>query len=157
MNNMKHIPNMRQAQQGFTLIELMIVVAIIGILAAIAIPAYQDYTARAQVSEGVNLSDGLKATVVEIYNEKGDFTAADSNSSGLPAAGDVKGKYVTTVTVTDGEIVAKFKDTGVAKPVQGKSIAFSPVTHTGSVEWKCDASSTSTDLDIKYLPAVCRG
>ncbi len=155
MNNMKHMTNMRQAQQGFTLIELMIVVAIVGILAAIAIPAYQDYTARAQVTEGVNLADGLKATIIEIYNEQGNFDNADSGSAGLPLASDVTGKYVETVTVTNGEIVALFRNSGVAGPVQGKNIAFSPVTSVGSVQWVC-TSSTSTDLDNKYLPAVCR-
>ena len=156
MNDMKSITNMKQAQQGFTLIELMIVVAIIGILAAIAIPAYQDYTARAQVTEGVNLVGGLKPTVVEIYNETGIFTDADSGSKGLPATTDVTGKYVSSVTVTDGEIVALFKSSGVAGPVQGKSIAFSPVTSAGAVKWVCDPTNTSTDLDNKYLPAVCR-
>ncbi|MBS0601627.1 MAG: prepilin-type N-terminal cleavage/methylation domain-containing protein, partial [Proteobacteria bacterium] len=88
---------MRKAQQGFTLIELMIVVAIIGILAAIAIPAYQDYTARAQVSEAINLSGGLKATIADIYVNKGALTTADSGSDGLPAAASVTGKYVSTV------------------------------------------------------------
>ncbi|MEP4371317.1 MAG: pilin, partial [Alloalcanivorax venustensis] len=88
---------MKQVQKGFTLIELMIVVAIIGILAAVAIPAYQDYTARAQVTEAMNLMGGLKTTVTEIYTTEGSFADADSGSSGIPAATDVTGDKVSQV------------------------------------------------------------
>ena len=91
-------------QQGFTLIELMIVVAIIGILAAIAIPAYQDYTIRAQVSEGLNLSGGAKAAVTEYFQDRGTMPTTNT-MAGLAAGGDIKGKYVWSVTVgTDGII-----------------------------------------------------
>ena len=85
-------------QQGFTLIELMIVVAIIGILAAIAIPAYQDYTIRAQVSEGLNLSGGAKAAVTEYFQDRGAMPA-DNTEAGLAASGDIQGKYVSDVDV----------------------------------------------------------
>jgi type IV pilus assembly protein PilA len=94
--------NKNMRQQGFTLIELMIVVAIVGILAAVAIPAYQDYTARAQVAEAVNLADGLKATVADIWTDEGAFTNANSGSKGLPAADTVTGKYVAQVGVSNG-------------------------------------------------------
>ncbi|MCH7538686.1 MAG: pilin, partial [Proteobacteria bacterium] len=90
-------------QQGFTLIELMIVVAIIGILAAIAIPAYQDYTIRAQVSEGLNLSGGAKAAVTEYFQDRGTMPL-DNAEAGLAAALDIQGKYVFSVTVTNGVI-----------------------------------------------------
>ena len=143
---------MKKVQQGFTLIELMIVVAIIGILAAIAIPAYQDYTARAQVSEAVNLSAGLKATIAEIYNQEGSFNNADSGSAGLPLATDVVGKYVSQVNVTDGVITATMKASGVAAPIASKTITLSPVTASGSIQWVC----TGGDLDNKYRPANCR-
>ena len=83
-------------QSGFTLIELMIVVAIIGILAAIALPAYQDYTARSQVSEAMSLASGLKIQVADIYADEGALTNADSGVGGIPAAADVTGKYVNT-------------------------------------------------------------
>ncbi len=139
-------------QSGFTLIELMIVVAIIGILAAIAIPAYQDYTARAQVSEAVNLAAGLKSTVVEIYNQEGSFADADSGSSGLPASTDVKGDYVASVGVNNGVITATMANSGVAAPIAGKTITFSPVTNAGSIQWVC----TGGTLNDKYRPANCR-
>jgi len=90
-------------QQGFTLIELMIVVAIIGILAAIAIPAYQDYTIRAQVSEGLNLSGGAKAAVTEFFQDRG-ILPADNATAGLAAAAAIQGKYVGSVTVAAGVI-----------------------------------------------------
>ena len=85
-------------QQGFTLIELMIVVAIIGILAAIAIPAYQDYTIRAQVSEGLNLSAGAKAAISEYFMDTGVLPTTNA-SAGLEASGNIRGNYVTSVAV----------------------------------------------------------
>jgi type IV pilus assembly protein PilA len=95
---------MKRVQQGFTLIELMIVVAIIGILAAIAIPAYQDYTIRAQVSEGLNLSGGAKAAVTEYYQDQGTFPTSNAEA-GLEAAANITGKYVATVTVVDPGLI----------------------------------------------------
>ena len=88
-------------QQGFTLIELMIVVAIIGILAAIAIPAYQDYTIRAQVSEGLNLAGGAKAAVSEYTMDTGNFPVDNTEAGISAAATDINGKYTTSVTVAD--------------------------------------------------------
>ncbi|MDS4032256.1 MAG: pilin [Candidatus Contendobacter sp.] len=144
---------MKKFQQGFTLIELMIVVAIIGILAAIAIPAYQDYTIRAQVSEAANLADGLKTPVADVYNDEGTFNSADSGTSGIAAAGEVTGKYVTQVEVTDGVIVATMgKDANSL--VAGSDFSLSPTTHSGSIEWSCKGAKT-TILD-KYLPKACR-
>src|SRR5690606_1837357 len=95
-------------QQGFTLIELMIVVAIIAILAAIALPAYQDYVIRGQASEGLSLASGLKVQVADVYADKGDLAGIQSGSDGIPAAADVTGKYVTGVAVADGVITATF-------------------------------------------------
>ena len=147
-------------QQGFTLIELMIVVAIIGILAAIAIPAYQDYTIRAQVSEGLNLSGGAKAAVTEYFQDRG-VLPGDNSTAGLAAAGDISGKYVESVGVgTDGsgnagEIQVTFdSDTLDAhETLNGNSILLTPdTTNPGSVGWVC----TGSGILNKHLPAACR-
>jgi type IV pilus assembly protein PilA len=124
---------MKKMQQGFTLIELMIVVAIIGILAAIALPAYQDYTIRAQVSEAMNLGGGIKTPVAEIYSDLGDFSVIASGSNGLPAATDVSGKYTTQVDVA------------------GETLEFAPTDNNGSISWVCTFSG-----DSKYVPQACR-
>jgi len=147
---------MRKAQQGFTLIELMIVVAIIGILAAIAIPAYQDYVARSQVTEAVNLSSGLKTTVSEIWSDEGVFTDADSGSLGLPTATDVVGKYTAQVAVSNGVITATMKASGVASGITGDTVSLSPITRAGSVEWACLPGKSGTAIAAKYLPKSCR-
>ena len=147
---------MRKAQQGFTLIELMIVVAIIGILAAIAIPAYQDYVARSQVTEAVNLASGLKTTVSEIWSDEGTFANATSPNLGLPAATDVTGKYVLSVGVASGVITATMKGAGsVAAGIVSGTVQLSPITRAGSVEWSCQAGGGSPIAD-KYLPKSCR-
>src|SRR5690606_34663393 len=99
---------MKSAQKGFTLIELMIVVAIIGILAAIAIPAYQDYTIRAQVTEGLNLASDLKASIGELYADRGTGAGINSGDDGLPNATDKAGKYVASITVEDGTITIQY-------------------------------------------------
>ena len=143
---------MKQVQKGFTLIELMIVVAIIGILAAVAIPAYQDYTARAQVTEAVNLMGGLKTTVTEIYTTEGEFTNSDSGSNGIPAAADVKGANVQSVTVTNGVIEAKMASTGVAEAIQDATLQLSPVTSAGAIDWTCKTNSIGSE----YVPSECR-
>ncbi len=141
---------MKKMQQGFTLIELMIVVAIIGILAAVALPAYQDYTARAQVSEAFSLASGLKIQVADVYADTGDTSGIASGADGIPAATDVKGKYTTQVEVDDGVIVATIGGDASAL-VATKTVTLSPVTNAGSLEWTC-----SSDADGKYLPAACR-
>jgi len=130
---------MKQVQKGFTLIELMIVVAIIGILAAVAIPQYQNYTARAQLAEAVSLAAGLKTQVAEIIQQTGNATGLDSGTNNLPAATDVKGKYVSQVAVDEGVITATMgaATSGVNSIVAGKTLSFSPVISSGSVSWTC--------------------
>ena len=140
-------------QQGFTLIELMIVVAIIGILAAIAIPAYQDYTIRAQVSEGLNLSGGAKAAVTEYFQDRGVLPTSNTQA-GLAAAADIVGKYVAEVEVQNADGVVQVTYGGDAHAlITGDTLLMSPdTTEPGSVQWDC----TSATIDNKHLPAACR-
>lgn len=149
---------MKAIQKGFTLIELMIVVAIIGILAAIALPAYQDYTARAQMSEALTLADGQKGAVTEYYADKGEFPA-NNTSAGVAAATDIKGKYVTSVTIgTSGTgsaakatITSALNTSGVAAGISGKNLVLTGTANNGSTQWECTSSA-----DAKYRPAACR-
>ena len=141
-------------QQGFTLIELMIVVAIIGILAAIAIPAYQDYTIRAQVSEGLNLSGGAKAAVTEYFQDRGTMPTTNL-IAGLADATDIQGKYVDEVEVTNGVIAVQYGNSAHAL-IQTKHLELSPnTTSPGSVQWDC-ASAAGPEIENKHLPAACR-
>ncbi|EMS1838067.1 pilin, partial [Neisseria gonorrhoeae] len=100
---------MNTLQKGFTLIELMIVIAIVGILAAVALPAYQDYTARAQVSEAILLAEGQKSAVTEYYLNHGTWPK-DNTSAGVASSGEIKGKYVQSVTVANGVVTADTAD-----------------------------------------------
>ncbi len=146
---------MKNMQKGFTLIELMIVVAIIAILAAIAIPAYQDYVVRAQVSEGATLSDGAKTAVAEFYSNRG-HPPLNNQSAGLAPAASIAGSYVKTVTVASGKITAEFADSGSQKAntaINGKAFVLSPVVaNGGSIVWTCTGSTVAQ----KYLPTSCR-
>ncbi|WP_277422519.1 pilin [Melaminivora alkalimesophila] len=141
---------MRSVQKGFTLIELMIVVAIIGILAAVALPAYQDYTKRSRVTEGLALASGAKTAVTEYYSSQGAWPT-DNATAGLAAANTIKGDSVDSVTVgANGVITVAMNSTKVASG----SIVLTPTASAsgGSVEWKC-----TTTLNAKYVPATCRG
>ncbi|MBH2513119.1 pilin, partial [Neisseria meningitidis] len=111
---------MNTLQKGFTLIELMIVIAIVGILAAVALPAYQDYTARAQVSEAILLAEGQKSAVTEYYLNHGTWPSNNSDAGVASTATDIKGKYVEKVEVAKGVITAEMKSSGVNKEIQGK-------------------------------------
>ena len=138
-------------QQGFTLIELMIVVAIIGILAAIAIPAYQDYTIRAQVSEGLNLAGGAKAAVTEYSQDRGTFPITNVQA-GVSTDTDIEGKYVTKVTVGTSGVVTVTYGNDAHALITNDTLLMTPTNNTGSVSWLC----TSTTIDNKHLPAACR-
>ena len=141
---------MKNLQKGFTLIELMIVVAIIGILAAIAIPAYQDYTVRAQVTEGINLADGLKTPMADFYNDQGTWPA--NGTGGIAAPVSYVGKYVTQVaTAAAGTIIATYGNDANATVLAGKTITLQATDNGGSISWAC----TGTMAD-KYKPQACR-
>ena len=144
---------MKKMQKGFTLIELMIVVAIIAILAAIAIPAYQDYLIRAQVSEGAVLADGSKTAMAEFYSNTGHFPPTNI-SAGLSTAASINGQYVSSVDVstTVGKITATYSGAKANTKIIGKTLIFSAVTNAGSIAWHCTGGSVGS----KYLPTSCR-
>lgn len=144
---------MKNVQKGFTLIELMIVVAIIAILAAIALPAYQDYVARSQVSEAATLAGGAKTAVAEQFANTGQFDGITNATAGLSTAGSIKGKYVTSVTVTDGVVDALMGEDSSDK-VTGDTLSYAPTDNEGSISWACDGGNT--DIAGKYLPSACR-
>ncbi|ENV7788926.1 pilin, partial [Neisseria gonorrhoeae] len=161
---------MNTLQKGFTLIELMIVIAIVGILAAVALPAYQDYTARAQVSEAILLAEGQKSAVTEYYLNNGKWPA-DNGAAGVASASDIKGKYVKEVKVEKGVVTATMKSDGVNKEIQGKKLSLWAKRENGSVKWFCGQPVTrdkaGTDdavkddagndkIDTKHLPSTCR-
>ncbi|MBT8446915.1 MAG: pilin, partial [Gammaproteobacteria bacterium] len=134
--------------QGFTLIELMIVVAIIGILAAVAIPAYQDYTVRARVTEGLSLASAGKTAVSEYWASEGSLPATNAEA-GMPLSTSISGNEVTSVNVAGGVITITY----ARPPIAGNTLTMSPVTAGGGVDWSCGAAGT---LAAKYRPSSCR-
>ncbi len=156
---------MKGLQRGFTLIELMIVVAIIGVLASIAIPQYQNYTARAQVSEALSILSGVKATLAEQYALEGTFDKMTADEKARIEELVSKTRYV------DGEGIEIFpsgdnvaigiamrdgQDVSVAKDVRGKRLRVEMYANGGAIKWQC-MSAKDNGIDDKYLPGSCRG
>ena len=163
-----------RAQSGFTLIELMIVVAIIAVLAAIAISQYQDYLIRSQVTEGMSLAAGVKSVVVEYYNSKGHFPTsactAGNQSVGLATSTSIVGSYVSELRVSGngcpsslgaGSVVAFFSSDAPQKAnasIDTAGLVFSPITHAGSITWKCKRFLVGGSVVLRdnWLPSSCR-
>jgi type IV pilus assembly protein PilA len=146
---------MKATARGFTLIELMIVVAIIAILAAIAMPAYQDYVIRSQISEGMALADGVKSTMWDYIANAGKFPT-DNSSAGLAKPTSISGSYVSSVDVskTAGVISVAYGGPKASSLLKASSVLlFSVVTTPGSLKWTCKTNNT---ISGKYLPTSCR-
>ncbi|EOG0765001.1 pilin [Neisseria gonorrhoeae] len=164
---------MNTLQKGFTLIELMIVIAIVGILAAVALPAYQDYTARAQVSEAILLAEGQKSAVTEYYLNNGKWPK-DNGDAGVASASKIIGKYVQKVEVNNGVVTATMASSNVNKEIKDKRLSLWAKRQDGSVKWFCgqpvkrndaddanddvtaDAADTAGKIETKHLPSTCR-
>ncbi|WP_448509869.1 pilin [Immundisolibacter sp.] len=143
---------MQKLQQGFTLIELMIVVAIIGILAALAVPAYQDYTIRSKVSEAASLAAAARTAVDVAFSETGSLSGvpASHTSLGLNPAGSYTAKYVSSVAVgTVGVITVTLKSLSELGTASGKTVVYTPANNGGNLQWTNTAVSS---VPQKYLP-----
>ncbi len=143
---------MKKEQHGFTLIELMIVVAIIGILAAIAIPMYLDYTTRSQITEGLNVAGGARSAVTEYYQDRGVFPT-DNAEAGLDTPGNITGKYVISVSVDSSGVVTILYGNDAHPFINGETVILTATDHVGSVGWACASGGV---IQAKHMPSGCR-
>ncbi len=139
---------MKKTQSGFTLVELMIVITMIAILLAIALPAYQNYTKRSHVSEGLSLASGVKASVSEHYAARGSWP---TNNTIANIGSDIKANAISGISVTDGVITIEFNNRVEA----GKRLELSPYADTNTITWKCKSANTD-GINELYLPSRCR-
>lgn len=139
-------------QRGFTLVELMIVVVVIAVLAALALPAYQDYVARAQIAEGLSLASQAKAGIVEYYGNHNSWPSSNTDAGIADSGTSIKGRYVTSVSIDDnGVINILYDETTTAEWIRGETLTLTPTASGGSVVWECGGS-----IDPRYLPSSCR-
>ena len=142
---------MKKKQQGFTLIELMVVVTCIGILSSVAIPAYQDYAIRAQISEGLNLAAGALSAVSEYYMYRGDWPK-NNDEAGLADKHDMIGKYTEHISVKDNVIEIKF-GFDAHKAIFNEKIELTAFDNAGSISWTC---ASAGKIQANHLPGACR-
>ncbi|MBT8094246.1 MAG: pilin [Gammaproteobacteria bacterium] len=164
---------MNKKQTGFTLIELMIVVAIIGILASLAVSAYQTYTVRAQVAEGINMAVGAKAPIIDAYNMTGEPPAGREEAGMSPDATDTTGKFVSKVEIVNGRVDVTYGNDAHSE-IFDQTVSFTPyMSEGGSFIWRCgnapvpgdstlmegggiEAAHQAPTVDNRYLPSSCR-
>ena len=162
---------MLKQNQGFTLIELMIVIAIIGILASLAVSAYQTYTVRAQIAEGINMAAGAKVPITDAYTNDG-VAPADRAAAGMtPAATDTRGSYVSGVDISNGRVDVTFGGPLAHADIVGQTFSLTPYETPGNIViWRCGAAPAPTGgalliggdphiaptVNTRYLPSSCR-
>ena len=170
INKIQRESVMFNRSRGFTLVELMIVIAIIGILASLAVAAYQTYTVRAQISEGINFAAGAKVPIVDAYTNGGVAPANRAATGMTPLPTDSRGSYVSSVEITNGRIDIMFGGPLAHQDIIGQTVSITPYeTADNTVVWRCGnapapagnqltggAAHIAPTLDVRYLPGSCR-